>query len=84
MEIEITVDMLTKDSVSIKTQKYYIDGENRETIGLPHRRGYINNATDRETILELGEPYISSIFAIWGNEPTIIEDEMEEINSESN
>ena len=69
MEERIFLDDLCKDSVSLRKQQF-IDGE---VTGNPWRRAYANSATGRIAVEnEVVEPYKSEIFAIWGNEPTIL------------
>lgn len=86
---KITLDMLTQDSVSVKTQKY-VEVEGVEyPIGDPHRRAYVNSASGRAAVQnEVQEPHRTAIFAVWGNEPTVVEnvddeDQNEEDLSES-
>ncbi len=72
---EIALDMLTQDSVSVKTQKY-TDVEGVEyPIGQPHRKAYVNSARGRQEVMdELPEPHQTAIFAIWGDTPTVVEE----------
>lgn len=72
---KITLDMLTIDSVSVKTQKY-VEVEGVEyPIGEPHRRAYVNSTSGRAAVQnEVPDPHRTAIFAVWGDEPTIIED----------
>lgn len=73
-----TVDMLTTNSVSILTQKF-IDVDGVETqIGENHRCAYANSETGRKD-LQKQEPQdvVNSVFAIWGDVPTINEEEEE-------
>lgn len=73
-----TVDMLTTDSVSILTQKF-IDVDEVETqVGENHRCAYANSSTGRQD-LQKQEPQdvVNSVFAIWGDVPTINEEEEE-------
>ena len=73
-----TVDMLTTDSVSILTQKF-IDIDGVETqVGENHRCAYANSVTGRQD-LQKQEPQdvVNSVFAIWGDVPTINEEEEE-------
>ena len=70
-----TVDMLTTDSVSILTQKFiYVDGVETQ-VGENHRCSYVNSKTGRNT-LQKQEPrdVVNSVFAIWGDVPTINEE----------
>lgn len=80
MEIKVkkTVDMLTTKTVSILTQKF-IDLDGIETqVGNDHRCAYANSATGRQD-LQKQEPQdvVNSVFAIWGDVPTINEEEEE-------
>ncbi len=67
--------MLTQDSVSVKRQRYaVVDGE-EYPIGQPHRKAYINSERGRTEIQnELEEPYLSAVMAVWGEQPTVIEE----------
>ena len=70
-----TVDMLTTDSVSILTQKFIeVDGVETQ-VGQNHRCAYSNSSTGRKD-LQKQEPQdvVKSVFAIWGNAPTINEE----------
>lgn len=72
MQKRYEIDMLTKDSVSVKTQNYTtIDGVDYD-LGLPNRKAYINSIKGRaELMAELPEPYLSGVLAVWGDEPTV-------------
>ena len=70
-----TVDMLTKYSVSILTQKF-IDVDGVETqVGEDNRCAYANSATGRQD-LKKQEPQdvVNSVFSIWGDSPKINEE----------
>ena len=71
---KITLDMLTADSVSVKTQRYTtVDGQ-EYPIGQPHRKAYINSEKGRDEVQsELPEAQRNAIFAIWGDTPTVTE-----------
>lgn len=77
MEIKnvITVDNLTTESVSVKTQRVLIEDDGTETaLGLPSRKAYINGDSGRsELAAEVPEPYFSAILAVWGEE--LVEEE---------
>ena len=77
MEIKnvITVDNLTTESVSVKTQRVLIEDNGTETaLGLPSRKAYINGDSGRsELAAEVPEPYFSAILAVWGEE--LVEEE---------
>lgn len=66
----ITVDNLTTESVSVKTQRVLIEDDGTETaLGLPSRKAYINGDSGRsELAAEVPEPYFSAILAVWGEE----------------
>lgn len=72
MEIKnvITVDNLTTESVSVKTQRVLIEDDGIETaLGLPSRKAYTNSNDGRtELAAEVPEPYFSAILAVWGEE----------------
>lgn len=73
-----TVDMLTKDSVSILTQKYIdLDGAKTQ-VGDNHRCSYTNSEHGRQNLLQSEpEDVVNAVFAIWGEEPTIFETRIE-------
>ena len=75
MYIKITLDMLTETGVSVKTQKYIEDGGVEYAVGEPHRRAYVNSERGRtEIAAELPEPYLSAVMAVWGEAPTVFDD----------
>ena len=75
MITRITLDMLTETGVSVKTQKYIEDGGVEYAVGEPHRRAYVNSERGRaEIAAELPEPYLSAVMAVWGDVPTVVED----------
>ena len=71
MEIKnvITIDNLTTDSVSVKTQRMLIEDDNSETaLGVPSRKAYLNDENGRtELAAEVAEPYFSAVLAVWGD-----------------
>lgn len=82
MEIKnvITIDNLTTDSVSVKTQRVLIEDNGSETaLGSPSRKAYINSEGGRaELTKEIKEPYFSAILAVWGDNATVTIDTDEE------
>lgn len=72
MQEKITLDMLTKDSVSVKKQKYtVIDGQTYE-IGLPSRIAYVNSNLGRQQISQdLSGSYLTAVMSVWGTTPTM-------------
>jgi hypothetical protein len=76
MTTTITLDALTKNSVSVKRQKTITADGSTYEIGEPHRCAYANSASGREQIAkELPEPYLSAVLAVWGSVPTVDEPE---------
>ena len=75
--MKITLDMLTQDSVSIKKQQYtMIDGK-QNAKGEPWRRAYVNSISGRQQVEnEVEEPYKTIIFMMWGDTPTINEEDI--------
>lgn len=79
IQIEYSVDLLTVRSVTIKQQKYIEENGVRENVGMVHAKAYTNSATGRaELIAEVPEPYLSGILTVWGNEPIVFEEIIEE------
>lgn len=76
-----TVDMLTKDSVSIETTKTAVIDGTEYTLGLPHRCAYVNSLQGRAMLAEL-EPadVVAAVLAMWGDTPTVEEPEGETEN----
>lgn len=73
---KITLDMLTQDSVSVKTQKYTVVDDIEYQIGDPHRKAYVNSATGRASVNdELPHAQANAIMAVWGDAPTITDQE---------
>ena len=70
MEIKekITLDMLTKDSVSVLRQKFIsLNGEDVQ-VGENIRNAYMNCEEDRKTLKEqLSEEYYNAIMTVWGD-----------------
>ena len=69
---KITLDNLTENSVSVLTQQFAeINGQTVQ-IGENHRTAYTNSAYGRiELEAKLPEPYLSSVMAVWGENPTV-------------
>ncbi|WP_370768358.1 hypothetical protein [Ruminococcus sp.] len=68
MEIKerITLDMLTKDSVSVLRQKFINLGGEDVQVGENVRNAYTNCESDREILKEqLSEEYYNAIMAVW-------------------
>ena len=77
MEIKnvITIDNLTTESVSVKTQRVLIEDNGKKTaLGLPSRKAYANSNDGRaELKAEVQEPYFSAIIAVWGEQSEELE-----------
>ena len=72
---EKTIDMLTKDSVSVKTLKFIEEEGEKYQVGGIMRRAYSNSITGREEI-QKNEPedVSTAVLQYWGDEPTVKED----------
>lgn len=80
MDIETrkTVDMLTKDSVSILTQNFVEFEGKEQQVGENHRRAYINSQEGRAEIEECEpENVVNAVMAVWGDTATVEEEDME-------
>lgn len=79
---KITLDMLTKDSVSILRQQFVNLNGQLTQVGQNIRNAYMNNPSGRTTITEiLPEEYSNAILAVWGDSATV-EDPPKDIISE--
>ena len=75
MTTKTTLDMLTADSVSIKTQQYTTVEGIEYSIGQPHRCAYVNSERGRAEIMGvLADPYLSAVMMVWGDTPTVTEE----------
>ena len=68
MEIKekITLDMLTKDSVSVLRQKFItLNGEDVQ-VGVNVRNAYMNDESGREQLRKvLSDEYYNAVMAVW-------------------
>lgn len=65
---KITLDMLTKDSVSVLRQKFINLGGEEVQVGENVRNAYTNCESDREILRkQLSEEYFNAVIAVWGN-----------------
>ena len=72
---KITLDRLNENSVSVKKQQYIEQEDLQYEIGKPHRKAYVNSIRGREEVTnELPQAQASAIFSVWGDTPTITED----------
>ena len=68
LEEKITLDMLTKDSVSVLRQKFINLGGEDVQVGENVRNAYTNCESDREILRkQLSEEYFNAVIAVWGN-----------------
>jgi hypothetical protein len=71
---KIYLDVLTQDSVSLRKQNYATVEGTEYAIGEPWRRAYVNSTQGRaEVEAEVAEPYKTAIFAVWGDNPTVLD-----------
>jgi hypothetical protein len=75
MNGKITLDNLTQDSVSVKTQQYATIEGIEHPVGQPLRKAYVNSTSGRASAAsELPQAQQNAIMAVWGDTPTVIED----------
>lgn len=69
----ITLDMLTKDSVSILKRTYANINDTEVQVGPDWRRAFVNSETDRTNIADfLGQSSeLSAIMEMWGDTSTV-------------
>ena len=69
---KITLDNLTENSVSVLTQQFASLNGQTVQVGENHRTAFVNSEYGRIELKEkLQEPYLSSVMAVWGENPTI-------------
>ena len=75
---KITLDMLTKDSVSIIKKQYFdIDGKKFYTNNI--RNAYENSPSGRALIKQSqSDDYYNAVIAVWGDNPTVDDPMIEE------
>lgn len=65
---KITLDMLTKDSVSVLRQKFISLNGADVQVGENVRNAYMNCEEDRKILREqLSEEYYNAVIAVWSN-----------------
>lgn len=75
METIKQLDLLNENGVSILTKRVIeVDGK-QEQVGEAHRRAYNNSERGRQELIDR-EPQevVNAVFALWGDEPTVIEE----------
>ena len=77
IKTRIYLDMLTENSVTVKTQRYTVmDGE-EVNIGEIHARAYPNSERGRADLAEeVPEPYLFAVLSVWGEESKLKEEMM--------
>lgn len=71
---KITLDMLTKDSVSVLRQQFLTFNGEEMQVGVNIRNAYMNSKSGRGQIKTvLSDEYYNAVMAVWGAEPTIDE-----------
>lgn len=72
----ILIERLAEDSVSILAKSYIEYQGVKYEVGDNHRKAYVNSTRGRaELANEVAEPYLSSIMAVWGSKPTVVEED---------
>lgn len=71
---KITLDMLTKDSVSVLKQQFLMLNDVEMQVGGNVRNTYMNSTSGREIIASLPREYKNAILAVWGDYPTVAEE----------
>ena len=81
MITEKTIDMLTKDSVSVKTLKFIEEEGQKYQVGGIHRCAYANSETGRKNLSENEPKDVSTtVLQYWGDTPTVTEHQFDESN----
>lgn len=72
-----TISNLTRDHVSIKTQRYLTENDGAEsTVGDLHSIAYWNTDAQRAMLAEhQPQEIVAAVFAIWGDTPTVADPE---------
>ena len=72
MITEKTIDMLTKDSVSIITKRFIEEDGVKYQVGDIHRCAYVNSEESRERIVaNEPEDVSATVLQFWGDTPTV-------------
>lgn len=71
---KITLDMLTKDSVSVLRQQFLTFNGEEMQVGGNIRNAYMNDESGIEQLRKvLSDEYYNAVMAVWGDNPTIDE-----------
>lgn len=76
MEIKnaITIDNLTADSVSVKTQRVLVEDSGIYPVGSPNRKAYMNSESGRAKLAaDVPDPYCTAVLEVWGEDTTVDE-----------
>lgn len=69
---KITLDNLNENSVSVLTQQFASLNGQTVQVGENNRTAFVNSEYGRiELKAKLSEPYLSSVMAVWGENPTV-------------
>lgn len=69
---KITLEMLTKDSVSVLKQQFLTFNGEEMQVGGNTRNAYMNSEGGRQLIRNsLPDEYYNAVMAVWGTTPTI-------------
>lgn len=71
---KITLDMLTKDSVSVLRQQFLTFNGEEMQVGGNIRNAYMNSESGRQLIRNLlPDEYYNAVMTVWGDNPTVDE-----------
>ena len=71
---KITLDMLTKDSVSVLRQQFLNYNGVEMQVGENIRNAYMNSKSGREQLKAvLSDEYYTAVMTVWGADPTVDE-----------
>ena len=71
---KITLDMLTRDSVSVLRQQFLTFNGEEMQVGVNIRNAYMNSESGRQLIRNLlPDEYYNAVMAVWGDNPTVDE-----------
>lgn len=71
---KITLDMLTKESVSVLRQQFLNYNGVDMQVGGNIRNAYMNDESGREQLKTvLSDEYYNAVMAVWGADPTVDE-----------
>lgn len=78
---KITLDMLTKDSVSVLRQQFLTFNGEEMQVGGNIRNAYMNDESGREQLRKvLSDEYYNAVMAVWGDTLTVNEPVVESEN----